>query len=549
VALGGVMLLPTAPAAFAAGGTGGIKGVVSSSPGTGVAGIEVEVLNAGSGGYVTSVFTVEHGEYMVRNLVAGVYKLRFFSPGGSSYAPQYYDEEPSLSEATPVVVAEGQTTTGIDGELHIGGKVQGVVTGAGAGGLEHVRVLGQSAAGGEEAFAEETETVVGGVYVLVGLPTGSYIVGFSPVSGYGLDFLPEYWDAAPSINEAAALSVEEGKTRSGIDAELQVGGEISGVVSDAATGAPLAGVQVAAQDAGGVFVGHAETNVNGEYAIVGLTGGAYRVVFEGESADGPGYISQYYDDQPSGVTATGVSVSVGGVVAGVDAALVREEPVNVAVPVVAGAAVVGNTVSCATGSWTGRSPLAYTYTWLRNGSAIPDATGDTYAVQAADQGTGLACEVTATNKYGSGSAVTSTLTATAPPVLAIVSPEPLVTFPDARLVASVSGGRVSVRVPVACASATCTGTIELTSRVVVKQRHGKKTTSKKETLILGRGAYSLAAGHTATIVIRLTASGKSTLADASHHELSARASASVTGGKTAARAVLLSEAVSRKWAS
>ena len=102
------------------------------------------------------------------------------------------------------------------------------------------------------------------------------------------------------------------------------------------------------------------------------------------------------------------------------------------------------------------------------------------------------------------------------------------------------------RVPIACASANCSGTIELTEQEVLKTHKGKKTIVKKKTVVLGKVSYSLAVGHSATIGIRLTAAGKTALAKAKHHRLAVEAVASVTGGVAVKRAVVISEAATTK---
>ncbi len=75
-------------------------------------------------------------------------------------------------------------------------------------------------------------------------------------------------------------------------------------------------------------------------------------------------------------------------------------PANITPPVVSGTAQVGDSLSCSTGSWTGKPTPILTYQWLRDGSPISGATVDSYQVQAVDQGHGLACQVTASNVAG-----------------------------------------------------------------------------------------------------------------------------------------------------
>ncbi len=59
---------------------------------------------------------------------------------------------------------------------------------------------------------------------------------------------------------------------------------------------------------------------------------------------------------------------------------------------------VGEELTCEPGSWTG-SPT-FTYQWLRNGVAIPDATSSKYTITEEDTATALQCQVTATNAGG-----------------------------------------------------------------------------------------------------------------------------------------------------
>ncbi|MGB8840493.1 MAG: hypothetical protein WCC64_05445, partial [Aliidongia sp.] len=84
-------------------------------------------------------------------------------------------------------------------------------------------------------------------------------------------------------------------------------------------------------------------------------------------------------------------------------------PVNTGPPVLSGTPVVGDTLSCSNGSWTGSPAPVFAYEWLRDGAAIVAADGDTYVVQAADEGSGLVCEVTAANNMGWESARSAAL--------------------------------------------------------------------------------------------------------------------------------------------
>jgi hypothetical protein len=84
-------------------------------------------------------------------------------------------------------------------------------------------------------------------------------------------------------------------------------------------------------------------------------------------------------------------------------------PVNTSPPLASGTPVPGQTLSCSIGSWTGYPPPTFIYQWLRDGTPIGGASTSAYVVQAADQGHGLACQVTASNSAGSESETSNTL--------------------------------------------------------------------------------------------------------------------------------------------
>ena len=83
-------------------------------------------------------------------------------------------------------------------------------------------------------------------------------------------------------------------------------------------------------------------------------------------------------------------------------------PYATVAPSIGGTGVVGQTVTCSTGTWVGLAPITYAFQWLRNGVAISGATKSSYLVTSADLLTALGCRVTATNSKGAVSA-TSTI--------------------------------------------------------------------------------------------------------------------------------------------
>ncbi|GAB5388020.1 MAG: hypothetical protein Alpg2KO_09880 [Alphaproteobacteria bacterium] len=90
-------------------------------------------------------------------------------------------------------------------------------------------------------------------------------------------------------------------------------------------------------------------------------------------------------------------------------------PVNTHAPNIVGDGVVGLTLTAANGGWTGSPDPSYSHQWLRNGSNISGATGNTYTLVGDDANTTVSLRVTATNSEGSASATSGGLSVTAAP--------------------------------------------------------------------------------------------------------------------------------------
>ncbi len=84
-------------------------------------------------------------------------------------------------------------------------------------------------------------------------------------------------------------------------------------------------------------------------------------------------------------------------------------PVNTVAPVISGTAVVGQTLSSTTGTWTGTPTPTFSYQWRRGGVDLGGGTTSKYTIVSADAGQNITCVVTATNTAGSASATSNTL--------------------------------------------------------------------------------------------------------------------------------------------
>jgi hypothetical protein len=79
-------------------------------------------------------------------------------------------------------------------------------------------------------------------------------------------------------------------------------------------------------------------------------------------------------------------------------------PRNTRRPRVVGQARVGRTLTCRRGSWSGTSPIAWGYRWLRGGHPIRRATAAGYRPTRREASALVACRVRATNTAGSAEA-------------------------------------------------------------------------------------------------------------------------------------------------
>jgi hypothetical protein len=235
------------------------------------------------------------------------------------------DGECTVTSGTPIAVTAGATTAGVDFELTRGGRVSGTVTDAGTGlPLAHVEVTLYDSEG---RYAEYDYTDDAGVYETDStLASGTYHARVSSQQGY----LGELFDDIPcpaescTVTSGTAIAVTAGTTTSGIDFGLVRGGAISGTVTEAATGLPVAGAWVSIWNSSGHSVTSEETDGAGVYATSKpLPSGTYYAW----ASSAPGYLTELFDDIPcaspscTATSGTPVGVTAGTTTTGIDFAL------------------------------------------------------------------------------------------------------------------------------------------------------------------------------------------------------------------------------------
>ena len=388
--------------------------------------LEVCAYRASDGEQVRCTHTDPEGEYALAGLAGGDYKVGFFSINyeegttGQNYVAQYYNSKSSLQSAEPVSVPDSTDVTGIDAEMQEGERIKGTVIDAES--KEAIHLITVCAVKVGDTTAERcANTGYNGEYAITALAPGEYKVEFVD-NRYEPLYPTRYYDGKLSLAAADPISVTIGPDVTGIDAEMQEGGRIEGLLTESSSGEPTEGVEVCALKPDGSLVRCTWAEEAGAFAIGALNGGSYKVVFSpeselfGEEYEGE-FETRYYDEKESLAEADLVEVSAATATTGIDGVLTRtsfaEAPTSTEAPQLTGGPAVGEVLSCSPGSWE-NNPLEYAYEWLRDGDPIDGQISNAYAVQAADQGHAIACAVTAVNEYGSTSATSNALSV--PPV-------------------------------------------------------------------------------------------------------------------------------------
>jgi hypothetical protein len=199
----------------------------------------------------------------------------------------------------------------------------------------------------------------------------------------------------------------------------------------------------------------------------------------------------------------------------VDAAIVpAAAPADIGAPTVAGTRALSATLTCAPGEWSGAPAPTFTYQWLRDGVTLAGATSPTYTVLAADQGHGLACAVTATNRVGHAQAVSAAVQIPAEGG-GSAAPTPQISLAG-TITATANAVLVALRCPagtVACAPGLIRVTIVEQLRggrlVALAAKHSAKLT--KRTVVVGLQTVTLGAGSTQTFKVTLNSAAKKLL--------------------------------------
>jgi hypothetical protein len=289
---------------------GQVAGVVRGSDGRRIRNA-CAVLTTAHGQEVGQAETSRTGSYRITGLDPGSDRLAVFpacTGRPSDYGVAWYPRAATIGKARAVAVSLGHLTGGIDVVLPKLGTISGQIRLGGRSG----RPLSGMCVG---VFSPANPFTGGGFassgrdgrYVVEGLAPGRYQVEANPGCNNNGNYTTGSY--------RGTLRVRDGRTISGVNIYLQPGGVLSGQVTAAATGKPLAGICVSDENGDGVVTGS-----SGTYRLDQLPAERTTVQFAGCQNRGS-YAPQYYHGQVAEEAARTVIVRTGHDTAGIDASM------------------------------------------------------------------------------------------------------------------------------------------------------------------------------------------------------------------------------------
>ena len=340
--------------------------------GTAVSGSATVVGPTGSTVAYAYVSAYGDGHFTISGLSAGTYYL-MASPD-SGYLAQYFGGQPcgltcpSVPAGTPIQVSLGATASGIDLALTRVGSVSGRVTNSQDGLPVERATVRIYSIDGTQVGSTSTDAI-GRYQTTAALATGSYLLD-AQATGYTASLYRDVvcGTSCPPVTAGVAVSVANGSATAGIDFRLTPAGGIRGVVQDAETHLPIAGITVKLFDAAGKPVSTILTNGAGEWwTTTTLASGRYFVA----TSNVAGYVDQLYGGRfcarasCDATQGTAVVVTAPSIRSGIDFALAR------------GGSISGIVVTQGTGAAVASAEV---HVYAADGRSIGWVTGNTQGV-------------------------------------------------------------------------------------------------------------------------------------------------------------------------
>jgi formylglycine-generating enzyme required for sulfatase activity len=315
-----------------------INGKVTNQDGSPLSGVQVTAhqydLDSDSSYPLAWASTDASGNYALEGLDPGTYRIRFNGwadePPLSDFAPQYFNNAPSLALAQNVVLTS--SVNNIDAALAEASRITGKITSESDGTpIQNILVLAHRLMGNGEwdwsSWVNFTSSKSDGSYAL-NLPEGTYIVSFHDYNNKY--YVTEFYDNQKKSDNAQPIILQANSTVSHINASLAEGSYIEGVVRADGNATPLQGISVSVheyneEDGWWNWVGGAETDQSGAYSIGGLGAGTYRVEFRDSNGV---YAFEAYNDAANVELGDDVEVADSSKVTGINASLAKASSIS-----------------------------------------------------------------------------------------------------------------------------------------------------------------------------------------------------------------------------
>lgn len=259
-------------------------------------------------------YTETDGTYAIPNLDPGNYFVEFWA-GELGYRTEYFEE---------VAVSSGDTV--LDAELVQKATIAGTVIATEDGlPVEEVEVCAIDIVWNE--YANCAWTGPDGTYSLP-LYEGEFKVEFWPGPS-GRNLTLQFYDHQDRWNDATVVSLAEGESLTGVDADLAPGATLSGRVSNT-SGQPLEEIRVCSVYAptGQLWI-CTWTDPTGDYSMGLHAHGDYKVVFSPDLteffpeawSEDDGFPTEFWDNQTKLAAANVIPLATGQSVGGINAQL------------------------------------------------------------------------------------------------------------------------------------------------------------------------------------------------------------------------------------
>ena len=307
-----------------------VTGTVTTESGAPLESAQIYLQSVESG-WSYGAWTGADGTFSVSVPEPGDYHLRFNGPSGEAYLSEYWDNSPGVTTASTISVSAQQYDDGVDlagfdaALTRAPYTISGTVTDADGSPIPYLSV----AAGWRQARTNRL-----GQYD-IGVTPGMWKVLFGAdeyVYGQAYqEFRPEYYPDAPSPADAQVVTVDENDPDThhltGIDGSLEIGGSITGRITDMYSGAGLGSTSVRAMPLDwNLPTRYTSTSSDGTYRIPGLASGTYRLSAQYNGYDVYSAIYRVYGGTTSLESGTQFDVALGQDTPGIDVQISRARP-------------------------------------------------------------------------------------------------------------------------------------------------------------------------------------------------------------------------------